>query len=103
MRPVFETFNKAVMMLIMRLTPSCEVITEKVSQSLDHNISLYDRLMIRLHTLECELCARYRSQLITLHRAVEKLSEHFDDLEEIQLPETSKARIKKVLQQNKEQ
>ena len=100
MKSLLKQINKWLMMLIMWLTPSCEVITKKVSESLDHKLSPYDRLMIRLHTMECHLCARYRTQLLALHEAVQRLSDRFDELDDARLPEESKARIRKTLRRH---
>ena len=60
------------MMRIMnKLTPTCDVITQKISESMDHKISLKIRLKIRLHLMFCKLCRRYQRQLTTMHTLFE--------------------------------
>lgn len=63
------------MMPVMeKLTPACEIISQKISLSMDEKISLKDRLQIKIHTIGCALCARYRDQLITMRRMIENYS-----------------------------
>lgn len=93
-------FNKGLMQLIAHSTPSCQVITAKVSESLDHRISLYDRLMIRLHILGCKFCARYRKQLLSMHRIVEEYSQKFAETGEAELSADARQRIKEKLRRD---
>lgn len=63
------------MMPVMeKMTPACEIISQKISRSMDEKISLKERLQIRIHTFGCVLCARYRDQLITMRRMIENYS-----------------------------
>ena len=54
------------MMIIARITPSCEVIGRKISESMDHQCSLRDRMIIKIHLFGCVLCERYRRQLLAI-------------------------------------
>jgi predicted anti-sigma-YlaC factor YlaD len=56
---------------INKLTSHCNVITREISESLDHKISLRNRLKIRLHVMFCKLCRRYQQQLMTMHTLFE--------------------------------
>ena len=60
--------------------PSCEIISHKISESMDHKISLTDKIRIRMHLLFCELCTRYRDQLLMLQNMIGRYSQ--DDLAE---------------------
>jgi len=102
MKQLLMFFNKALMMLIVHSTPSCQVISAKVSEALDHKISLYDRLMIRVHIMGCHLCARYRKQLLSMHKAFEEFSQRFAENGEAQLSDGSRQRIKEQLRRNKQ-
>ena len=60
------------MMRVMNsITPTCDVITQKISESMDHKISLRNRLKIRLHLLFCKFCRRYQRQLMTMNTLFE--------------------------------
>ena len=50
--------------------PSCEIITHKISESMDHKISIADKIRIRLHLLFCKLCTRYRDQLLIIQKVI---------------------------------
>lgn len=71
-----NTLKKRLNMLLMKimnsLTPSCEVITHKISESLDRKLSLRERLGVRLHVMGCILCERYRRQMLALHTLLQK-------------------------------
>ena len=90
---------------INKLTSPCNVITREVSESLDHKISLRNRLKIRLHLLFCKFCRRYQQQLMTMHTLFEQ---HLQKEKENILPKghtlTSEARerIKQNLRKSTE-
>ena len=79
--------------IINKITPTCDVITQKISESLDHKISLRNRLKIRLHILFCKWCRRYQRQLFAMQTLFEI---HLKKEEENTLPKaptlTSEAR-----------
>ncbi len=45
---------------------SCNEVSRLVSESLDRDLSLGQRLSVRLHLLMCTLCARSRRQIMLL-------------------------------------
>lgn len=48
---------------------SCKEMSRLVSESLDRELPLGQRVSLRLHLLMCSLCSRFRSQMLFLHRA----------------------------------
>jgi len=94
-------FQKMIMILSMMLTPSCETITQQISLSMDEDISFVRRARIRFHLWSCQLCARYKKQLLLLREAVDRLKsdEALEDQTDpgAQLSEDSKVEIKKIL------
>jgi hypothetical protein len=48
----------------------CEEVTRKVSESMDRQLPLLDRLMIWMHVLMCHLCFRYKMQLQQMRMAL---------------------------------
>ena len=85
-----------------KLTPTCEVVTKKISESMDHQISTRDRLRIRIHLLGCEFCARYEKQLVTIRQLIES---NIDEMNETtagpNLTPEAKLRIRKKIEQEK--
>jgi hypothetical protein len=70
-----KSIENLLMIVVNRLTSTCEVITRKVSEGLDRRLSFRERFQIRLHIMFCELCYRYREQLLTIHHVLQKSRE----------------------------
>ena len=47
----------------------CEEVTKKVSEGLDRNLPLHQRIFIRMHLLMCKYCTLFRDQLLILRQA----------------------------------
>jgi hypothetical protein len=93
---------KILMPLMSKMTPVCEVISQKISESMDHKISLFDRLKIRVHLLGCKFCQRFEKQLIIMKKMLEKRE---NELEEPpagpKLSSDAKQRMKQKMKQSK--
>ena len=87
--------KKQMMKILDHLTPSCEVITEKISQSLDRKLSLKERLQVKIHLMYCKYCLRYRNQIMYLRKLIEKDTPSI--LKEVKLDEEQKTRLKEHL------
>jgi hypothetical protein len=48
---------------------NCKQATRLMSQEMDRDLAAGDRLALRLHTLLCSGCARYREQMAFLRQA----------------------------------
>ncbi len=57
---------------LLHIVPSCETITHQLSESLDHKLSLRDRIYLRLHLYTCDWCTRYGQQIEIVDRVVRK-------------------------------
>ena len=55
----------------MRL--SCKEASRLLSQAMDRNLPLWDRVRLRLHLVACDACANFSRQLRFLRRAVARL------------------------------
>ena len=96
--------SKIVMQIIKpvmdMLTPTCEVITQKVSRSMDEPLSVKERLQVRLHLMMCEFCTRYRDQLLTIRQKIREQSEVWDDdtdISEFRLSPDKREQIKQKM------
>ena len=95
---------KMLMPLMSILTPTCEVVSQKISQSMDHPISLVGRLRVRIHLIGCELCARYERQLLAMHKMLESRSEELYEQDTgAKLSDEARQRIKREIHRNKPQ
>ncbi len=88
------------MKLTAKLTPSCEVITHKISESYDRKLNFRERLGVRIHVMGCILCERYRRQMQALHNILQKYTSEIDSEfdSDVALPQESRERIKAELQ-----
>lgn len=86
-----------------RLTPSCEMITQKVSKSMDEPLSFKEQLQVRFHLMMCEFCTRYRDQLLTIRKMIREQTEAWEpdsDVSEFSLSSEKREQIKKKLREN---
>ena len=101
MKKSVKKLNMMIMMMIVKLTPSCETISRQISESLDHRLSVWKRLGIGLHTWQCVLCDRYRRQLLALHNMLRMYSDASDTslYQKDSLSPEMRERIKQTLRQ----
>jgi hypothetical protein len=104
MEIISKKLSQIMMWVIEKMTPSCEIISKKISRSIDEKLSLMDRLEIKIHILGCILCERYRDQLLAMHRMVGEYSKKIEEETPDQtkgLSEEATQRIKLALKQQK--
>ena len=80
------------------LTPSCDVITEKISESLDRKLSLKERLQIKVHLMYCKYCLRYRDQIMYMRKLLEKDTASI--LKDVKLDTAQKSRMKEQIRKS---
>lgn len=92
---------KILMPVMSKITPSCETVTQKISESMDHPISFGDRFRIRIHLMGCELCARYKKQLYTIRKMIKShLAEINDSATVSKLSTQARQRMKQKIKEN---
>ena len=74
--------QKVIQPLLDKITPSCEIITQKISRSMDEPLTWKERIQVRLHLMACVLCTRYREQLLAMRKMIQN---GIGELEEEQL------------------
>ena len=80
---------------------SCKEASRLVSESLDRELSLYQRLTLRLHLVLCYLCARYEKHLLLIRNAVSEDSSSLEQSELMQehaLSAEAKGRLEKLVE-----
>ena len=77
---------------------NCKEVSRRVSESMDHKLPLYQRMLIRIHLLMCRYCARFRRQVMFLRELClgHRLNEHSLD-SAVNLPPDTRERIRQVL------
>ncbi len=51
---------------------SCKEVSRWVSESLDHQLPLWQRMQMRFHLLMCRFCSRFRKQMLFLRDAAHR-------------------------------
>ena len=46
----------------------CQDVSRKVSQSMDVQLPLHQRMAIRIHLIMCRYCTRFRRQMLTIRK-----------------------------------
>jgi hypothetical protein len=57
---------------------SCKEVTRIVSQGLDRNLGLGERLRLRLHLAICDGCTNFRKQMLFLRKVMGRLADSAD-------------------------
>ena len=99
-----ESKNRKFQDAILDLFASkCKDTTQLLSESMDHDISVFKHFKIRFHLMLCEFCCHYKEQLQTLRGMAKGLQKKDDpDLgDDSQLNSTAKERMKKLLEEDK--
>ena len=78
---------------------SCREVTQLVSESLDRELSLRQRMSTKMHLMMCRLCSRYNKQLAGLREAVRlhSMREEDMDLYPASLSPEARERIKQAM------
>jgi hypothetical protein len=70
MKVLFSNPNNVFNRLVWRLLPDCKQIVALASASLDKNLSLGQRIKLRLHMVTCAACLRFFEQSKFLREAM---------------------------------
>jgi len=79
---------------------TCKQASQLISQSLDHPLSWYELMQLRLHLMMCGACNRFRKQLNVLLVGLRKIRTNIENDSAIQLPLDAKTRIVEKLKSN---
>jgi hypothetical protein len=100
MSKLMNIFSKPMMAVMSKLTPSCEVVSQRVSKSMDGKLTLKEKIGVKIHLLGCELCERYRQQLVVIQKMLQNYStqmENKDISSDLMLRDEKKEKIIKLL------
>ncbi|MFP4348271.1 MAG: zf-HC2 domain-containing protein [Thermodesulfobacteriota bacterium] len=82
------------------LIPDCKEVTRMVSESMDRDLPLIQRMKMRMHLVMCKYCSRFEKQLALLRKAGQSLATHRTgpDASPV-LPQDARDRIKQALRE----
>lgn len=57
----------------MAIKPTCREVHQLVSEGMDRQLTLAERVRMRLHLMVCDACTRFDGQMQLLRRAMQRL------------------------------
>ena len=77
---------------------NCKEVTRRVSESLDRDLPIHQRVGIRFHLLMCKFCSRYRKQLLFLRELAHWKAEPDEERDaSVRLPTEARDRMKQAM------
>ncbi len=58
----------------MKFRLTCKEAHRLVSEGLDRDLSVFERLRIRAHLTVCDACTNFNGQMVLLHKAMQRLT-----------------------------
>ena len=63
----------------MGLKPTCKEVHRLVSEGLDRDLSIIERLRMRMHLVVCDACTNFNGQMALIRRAMRQLTIQDED------------------------
>jgi predicted anti-sigma-YlaC factor YlaD len=57
----------------MRLMPTCKEVHRLTSEGLDRDLTMVERVRVRVHLVMCEACTNFTAQMQLIRRAMRKM------------------------------
>lgn len=77
----FEKLKWEFIFFLARRLPDCRTITPMFSQSLDRELTLREKIVMKLHLFTCDACKKYVHQIKFMHEAFQEQEKMFAELE----------------------
>lgn len=79
---------------------ACKRVSQLTSESFERELSLTEKIQLKLHFAMCGLCRNYHQSLKMMSNIFKHIREH-DLKQDVQLPAEAKLRIQSVLEKEK--
>lgn len=79
---------------------SCKEASRLISQSLDRQLTVRERLSLRFHLVFCDMCTAFKRQLGIIRNAVRQYRIAIENNQDIRLSEEASARISNTIESN---
>ena len=96
----YDKLKHSIRYWLLRKLPTCQQTVEKISQSMDRQLTLRERIGLKLHIWICAWCQWYMEQLNTIREAARAKgaeSSDFDSTPTAALSSEARERIKRKL------
>lgn len=79
---------------------TCKEVAKLLSDSMEHELSLWQKISMRTHLMMCGMCRSYRRQLLALRKILEGYSAiENPEARGLRLAEHTRERIKRILKE----
>jgi len=85
----YDKMKHAIRYWLLRKLPTCQQTVEKISQSMDRELTLRERINLKLHVWICAWCQWYMEQLNTIREAARAKGADSPDLDATPTPALS--------------
>lgn len=92
-----KTWFGALKVGLRTISPTCREVSRLQSEGLDHALTTWQRLGLRLHLLLCQWCRRYGRQLRFLRKIVHEHPEKMAEAGPKNLSAEARERLKRVV------
>jgi len=97
--------NDTMMRVMEKLTPTCQVVAERISDSMERKLTMRERIGVKVHLLGCDLCERYKRQMLSLQELLKQYSlslEKEENLPDVKLDINAREKISQALKHARE-
>lgn len=99
---MFEKIKNGLNRLVRKFLPGCKDITALVSRSMEKDLSLREKFVMKTHLYTCIACRRYLTQLEFMSKVLEKQEEKLEKGEYApRLSSDAAERLKNALKSSK--
>ena len=85
----------------MKWMITCKEASRIISDGLEKDLPLLDRILVRIHLAMCKTCGYYKKQIIEIKNLLENCSDSDHLSSPDPLPDDTREQIKALLKQNK--
>lgn len=93
---MYDRLKHAVRYFLLRRLPNCQTTVQKISESMEHPLSLNDRITVKVHLWICAWCQWYLEQLDVIRQSARTKADDAPPLSAT-LSESARERIRRNL------
>ena len=78
----------------------CKDASQIISQSLDRQLTMWERFALKLHLLICKYCKQFSQQIVAIRVALKSSSSAIENDGSIKMPSETKRRLLQSIESN---
>jgi hypothetical protein len=93
---IYDKLKHAIRYFLLRRLPNCQTTVQKISESMEHPLSLRERVTVKVHLWICAWCQWYLEQLRVIRQTARSKTDDVPPLK-VSLSEEARERIRRNL------